>query len=101
MGVLRKLGRQLGILKRHMPPAVARIDQVLENLNTNYNDQPGTTPWVALNEYQTMTTVQLGPQIGFNPTRGVIVKNFVNTRTGEVRSFLVKLLDVPEREYLA
>lgn len=79
-----------------MPPPIGTVEATLQRLNTD----PHTAslgPWIVLNEYQAMTSVDIGSTINFDPNRGVVVKNFVSSKTGEIRAFLVKLLDVPER----
>lgn len=83
-----------------MPPAVATPAKILEQLN-NDTETRDKGPWIASDGYQALTTVIPGPQIQFNPANGVVIKSFVSTRTGEIKLFLVKLLDVPERQYLA
>ncbi|MBI3549441.1 MAG: hypothetical protein HY078_10410 [Elusimicrobia bacterium] len=68
------------------------LDQVLADL-----EHGGTGPWVVLEGYFAITSVEviLG-SVNFNPGKGVPMKAFLNTRTGEIRTFAAKFLDVPD-----
>ena len=57
--------------------------------------------WVLTEDYYALTTVKIeDANIVFNPSNGAILKAFLNTDTGELRIYLAKVLDVPDREKL-
>ncbi len=99
MKLLYKIGVFLGILKkRHMPPPVRTIDQIIAELNAD-----GGT-WTRMPGFFVLTSPIIPPQgIGNNlidftrPTNGMVLVAFVNLQNAEVRTFIAKYLAIPER----
>lgn len=56
--------------------------------------------WIALDGVQALTTVTYTTpsDISFNIGSGVVIKTFVNQRTGEIKLFPAKMFGFPERQ---
>ncbi|MFH2063067.1 MAG: hypothetical protein ABIJ46_02830 [bacterium] len=81
-------------------PLVNTREQILKRLNGA--ETAGDDPWEEMEGYYSMlTAVFTGKGIINNLNRSVILKAFINKHTGEIRTFLAKVLDVPERDKLA
>ena len=60
----------------------------------------GVTSWVEVPGYHTLIEAEFknnNEDINFNLQSGAIVKSFINTDTGELRTYVINHLDVPER----
>lgn len=72
------------------------IQQILdEDLNIN-----GVTSWAEGPGYHTLIQAEIkggGEDLNFNIGTGAIVKSFINTQTGELRTYVVNHLVLPER----
>ncbi len=81
-----------------MPPPVTKtIAEIKETL-----DSEGKGLWLPLNDYYGLVVVSVdGPIINFlEGKKGMVLKAFFNTETAEIRTFVAKNLDVPDREKL-
>ena len=86
-----------GIMGKLMPPTPLETPtQILERLNTI---APTNTdaPWIMADSAQALIEASLSPTVSYNVNNGWVVKTFISTKTGEVKLFLAKLLDIPER----
>lgn len=68
-----------------------KIDDILKKLNGTKNPPV----WVVAEGFHTMTAVSFmggtsGKDAVFNPASGIIVKSFVNTKTGEIKPYFYK-----------
>ncbi|MDE1970779.1 MAG: hypothetical protein KGI50_04380 [Patescibacteria group bacterium] len=69
-----------------------KIQAQLNELNrqSTPDGQPVVNEWIAFQGYSALTYAQLeasSPLPRFNPTMGIVVKTFLNTRTGEIKTF--------------
>ena len=77
-----------------MPPRDIR--QVVRELS----DSTGGAEWEPIEGVQSLTTVsrQAPNGVSFNMGSGVLVKGFINRRTGEIRLFPAKMFGFPNSE---
>lgn len=63
--------------------------QLVQNWIDWLNTTSGPGPWVEMNGFTALTvvTIEDNGTITFNPNRGFPLKSFLNTLTGEIRSF--------------
>lgn len=56
--------------------------------------------WIVLDGVQALTTVTYttATDIAFNPANGIVIKTFVNQRTGEIKLFPAKIFGFPDRQ---
>ncbi len=86
-----------------MADLVKTIAQILELLNA---ENKGI--WILINGYYALIephvldkTPEDGKNVNYNfPTNGIVLKAFLNTSTGEIRTFVAKFTDDPKKEIL-
>lgn len=82
---------------KDMPPVVKTIEAVIRDLNAE-----GKGTWVILDEYYGLNSVEVeSATINFLAAKsGLVLKAFLNVNTTEVRIYLAKQLDTPDRAKL-
>jgi hypothetical protein len=80
---------------------VNSIENILRELNSgvdkNWVAAPGIAALTSVTVSEAETSIGNNPQVTFNASRGVIVKIFINKKTGETKTYLAKALsDDPE-----
>ncbi len=80
-----------------IPPVVKTVEEIVENLNRLNHGV-----WIPLDgNYAISKPEILGREINFlSAKEGVILKAFLNTNTAELKFFVAKYLDIPNRENL-
>jgi hypothetical protein len=80
--------------KKYMPPRDTR--QVIRELS----DSTGSPDWEPIEGVQSLTTVnrQAPSGVSFNMGSGLLVKGFINRRTGEIRLFPAKMFGFPDTD---
>ncbi|MBI3888628.1 hypothetical protein HY311_02445 [Candidatus Nomurabacteria bacterium] len=82
-----------------MPPSVGTEDEILKKLNEDAATK-ASAPWIALRGFQAWPLATITPNVNFDLNQGIIVKNFASMKTGEIKTFLTKLLNVEGRNNL-
>jgi hypothetical protein len=80
-----------------MEPPIKTRKQILEELNSG-----GSNNWVESEGLFSFISIQVrdDKKVLARTESVVVVKLFANNKTGEIKSYLAKELDVPERESL-
>lgn len=80
-----------------MAVKITSIRKILDELNGKNK----TAPWVPLNGVTFLSQAQIKPvdQIYVGPD-GLVLKAFINTSTGEIKTYLAKWTDAPETNTL-
>ena len=79
-----------------VPKPIKTIEQILTELNNQ-----GAGMWIALEGYYGLPGLKIEDNGSVANGKDIIVgKVFVNTATGEIKTFVAKTLDIPEREKL-
>jgi len=79
------------------PPITQTIQQILDTLNGTQLDRP----WIAIDGYYAINQTNIvNGVVNFNQNSGIILKAFFNKNTGEIKTYIAKYLDIPERESL-
>lgn len=79
-----------------MKPPLKTIEEILRDLNG-----ADGTDWVRVDGIWTLLKIRVSDNnVYAGAERLIIVKLFKNIKTGELKSYLAKNLDVPERENL-
>lgn len=81
------------ILFNDMPPKILTIPEIIQELNASGGD------WHLIDHTYVLPEVRVtGHQsIANSISSGVVVKTFINANNAEIKAFLAKALDVPER----
>lgn len=82
--------------KKDMPPRILTIEEInasLTQIGGTWMEFPGTAilPSVTINGPQNISVV---------PNRGYVIKVFINSENGELKTFLAKSINIPGRENL-
>lgn len=85
-------------IKKSMAEQITTVRAILDQLN---NGAGRDTPWVPLLGVNFLSFAQVNPPSEINVTNnGLVLKAFINTNTGEVKTFLAKWTDAPETNQL-
>ena len=80
-----------------MKPPLKKIKEILKELNP----PEGKGDWYAVDGIEAFGKVRVeGNKVQSDFSRMVVVKLFKNKKTGEIKTYLAKNLDTPERESL-
>ena len=82
-----------------MPPQPLSSQEIIGRLNA----EPGNIGiWSEVPTLNGLPIVSIhGPQsISYSPNSGLVLKAFINSATAEVRVFLAKAMNIPERSSL-
>ena len=78
-----------------LEPKIA-LDNIVNFLNEKESEE--NKAWKYVDDYHALTSVDITKDpVVFNNSSGILVKAFYNEKTGEVRTFALNYLDVPER----
>lgn len=79
-----------------VPPPVASVEAIKKML-----DSEGKGVWKIEGGYSHIgsCTIKENGTYNIDPS-GIVVKVFINSSTGEARSFVARWLDIPERKFL-
>jgi hypothetical protein len=80
-----------------MATQITTVRKILDELNGVGKD----TPWNEIPQTYTLTSVKVNVvgTADLQP-QGVLLKLFINSKTGEIKTYLAKWLDIPEAKLL-
>ncbi|MEK7081257.1 MAG: hypothetical protein AAB902_02630 [Patescibacteria group bacterium] len=79
-----------------LPPPTKTIEEILTDLNAE-----GKGTWIPLDGYYGISSPELTDSkiVNFlSAKRGIVFKSFLNLQTAEVRSYVAKFLDIPDKD---
>jgi hypothetical protein len=72
------------------------LDSIVVFLNEKEKDE--YKAWKYVDDYHALMSVDLTKDpVLFNGSGGILVKTFYNEKTGEIKTFAINYLDIPER----
>lgn len=97
MNILKRVYNWFIKKKMSAPPPIKTISQILSDLN---GENKGT--WIPIDGHFAITRpIENGKMINYGmPIDGIILKAFFNQNTSEIRTYIAKFLDDPDRENL-
>lgn len=96
--MLRKIWKHISDKILGMPPRILTTEEIITHLNGN----APTGQWVEVQQLNLLPKVSVtGPSIIMGQLNsGLVLKTFINTTTAEIRMFLAKSINIPERPNL-
>lgn len=90
------------IISTQMAQQIYTIEQILKDLNDEYQlKHPGQNPWVPIPSIFAIPQAKINANKTVDPAgANLVLKTFINEKTGEIRTYLSKLINEPETKEL-